>query len=60
MAGTHGPALPTGSLIGSVAAVTNFSGNETKVNFDYENLTEMVEFARKLAVDKAGQERISR
>ena len=43
--------------IGSVAAVTNFSGNETKINFDYENVTEMVEFARKVAVDKAGQER---
>jgi polysaccharide pyruvyl transferase CsaB len=41
--------------IGSVAAVTNFSGNETKVNFDYGNVLEMEKFALALAHDKAGQ-----
>jgi polysaccharide pyruvyl transferase CsaB len=42
--------------IGAVAAVTNFSGNETKINFDYDNVIEMHDFARKVAVERAGQE----
>ena len=41
--------------IGSVAAVTNFSGNETKINFDYSNVLEMEKFALALADEKAGQ-----
>jgi polysaccharide pyruvyl transferase CsaB len=41
--------------IGSVAAVTNFSGNETKVNVDYINVLEMEEFALTLAAEKAGE-----
>ncbi len=41
--------------IGSVAAVTNFSGNETKINFDYSNVLQMETFAQALANEKAGQ-----
>ena len=41
--------------IGSVAAVTNFSGNETKINFDYSNVLQMEKFALALASEKAGQ-----
>ncbi len=41
--------------IGSVAAVTNFSGNETKINFDYSNVLQMEKFAMALASEKAGQ-----
>jgi GT2 family glycosyltransferase len=41
--------------IGSVAAVTNFSGNETKINFDYGDVLEMEKFALALAQEKAGQ-----
>jgi GT2 family glycosyltransferase len=41
--------------IGSVAAVTNFSGNETKINFEYGNVLEMEEFALALTREKAGQ-----
>ena len=41
--------------IGSVAAVTNFSGNETKINFDYTDVVEMEKFALALARKKAGQ-----
>ncbi len=41
--------------IGLVAPVTNYSGNETKINADYGNLTEMEEFAQELARAKTGQ-----
>ena len=41
--------------IGQVAAVTNFSGNETKVHFSYSNAVEMLEFASELAYNKAGE-----
>ncbi len=41
--------------VGAVAAVTNFSGNETKINFDYENVLEMEKFALRIASEKAGQ-----
>ena len=40
--------------LGAVAAVTNFSGNETKINIDYRGVGEMLDFARKLATEKAG------
>lgn len=40
--------------IGAVAAVTNFSGNETKINVDYQGVAEMIDFARALAQEKAG------
>lgn len=39
--------------VGAVAAVTNFSGNETKVNFDYADLLGMENFAKSLAADWA-------
>jgi polysaccharide pyruvyl transferase CsaB len=35
--------------VGAVAAVTNFSGNETKVNFEYSNAEEMETFALRRA-----------
>jgi polysaccharide pyruvyl transferase CsaB len=38
---------------GAVAAVTNFSGNETKVSFEYGNSSEMEQFALDLSVKKA-------
>jgi GT2 family glycosyltransferase/glycosyltransferase involved in cell wall biosynthesis len=41
--------------IGAVAAVTNFSGNETKIRFDYHNSAEMEAFATDLAFRKANQ-----
>jgi polysaccharide pyruvyl transferase CsaB len=41
--------------IGQVAAVTNFSGNETKINVSYSNATEMLEFASEVATSRAGQ-----
>ena len=41
--------------VGAVAAVTNFSGNETKINFDYENVLEMEKFALRVAMEKQGQ-----
>jgi len=41
--------------IGAVAAVTNFSGNESKINFDYSNVLQMEKFAQTLAYEKAGQ-----
>jgi polysaccharide pyruvyl transferase CsaB len=40
---------------GAVAAVTNFSGNETKISFEYRNSSEMEKFALDLAVKKASQ-----
>jgi hypothetical protein len=40
---------------GAVAAVTNFSGNETKISFSYGNSREMEKFAADLAFDKANQ-----
>ena len=40
---------------GAVAAVTNFSGNETKVNFAYRDVGEMENFALARAEDKAGE-----
>jgi hypothetical protein len=43
--------------IGAVAAVTNFSGNETKINFDYGDLLGMETFAKKLAAEWKGQAR---
>lgn len=42
-------------LIGAVAAMTNFSGNETKLNISYENVVDMQKFAVSLAKEKAGQ-----
>lgn len=42
------------ATVGAVAAVTNFSGNETKINVDYHGVAEMLDFARKLATEKAG------
>ena len=41
--------------IGAVAAVTNFSGNETKIKVDYGNVTEMHKFAMDLAAEKQNQ-----
>ncbi|MEO8130924.1 MAG: glycosyltransferase, partial [Bryobacteraceae bacterium] len=41
--------------IGAVASVTNFSGNESKINFDYSNVLQMEKFAQALANEKAGQ-----
>jgi polysaccharide pyruvyl transferase CsaB len=43
------------STTGAVAAVTNFSGNETKIKIDYGNVTEMHKFAMQLAVEKRNQ-----
>lgn len=40
---------------GAVAAVTNFSGNETKISFSYSNSAEMEKFAVDLAFEKANQ-----
>jgi len=40
---------------GAVAAVTNFSGNETKISFEYLNSSEMEQFALDLSVKKARQ-----
>ena len=40
---------------GAVAAVTNFSGNETKIRFEYGNSVEMENFAFDLWVEKATQ-----
>ncbi len=42
-------------LIGAVVAVTNFSGNETKVNFDYLDQAGMEHFASKLASERHGE-----
>jgi GT2 family glycosyltransferase len=41
--------------IGAVAAVTNFSGNESKINVDYHNIAEMQAFALELAEERAGE-----
>ena len=41
--------------VGAVAAVTNFSGNETKINFDYGDLLGMEAFAKTLAAERKGQ-----
>ncbi len=41
--------------VGAVAAVTNFSGNETKIQFRYSNVLEMQRFALELAATKANQ-----
>jgi len=61
--------LPSGSLlrliktlerepsVGMVAPVTNFSGNETRVSTNYQNVTEMEAFAATLAVEQANQMR---
>jgi polysaccharide pyruvyl transferase CsaB len=43
--------------VGAVAAVTNFSGNETKINFDYGDLLGMEAFAKTLAAERNGQAR---
>ena len=40
---------------GAVAAVTNFSGNETKISFSYANSSEMEKFAGDLSFEKANQ-----
>ncbi len=40
---------------GAVAAVTNFSGNETKIRFEYGNSVEMEKFALDLWAEKASQ-----
>jgi GT2 family glycosyltransferase len=45
------------SAIGAVAAVTNFSGNETKINTDYRDVLEMQNFASELAVKHDGEAR---
>lgn len=61
--------LPSGSLlrlikvlerepsVGMVAPVTNFSGNETRVSTNYQNVTEMEAFAATLAVERVNQTR---
>lgn len=41
--------------IGMVAPVTNFSGNETRVNANYKNAAEMEAFAERLAAVKWGE-----
>jgi GT2 family glycosyltransferase/SAM-dependent methyltransferase len=38
--------------VGAVAPVTNFSGNETKIDYRYTNLAEMEEFALDLAEER--------
>jgi len=43
--------------LGAVAAVTNFSGNETKINFDYGDLLGMEHFAKTLAAEWPGHAR---
>jgi hypothetical protein len=43
--------------LGLTAPVTNFSGNETKIDFDYRNQIQMEEFARRIATERAGQTR---
>lgn len=48
-------ALGTDPAIGMVAPVTNFSGNETKVNTSYRSLRQMEHFAAGLARDKRGE-----
>ncbi len=45
----------TGKEVGAVAAVTNFSGNETKVSFAYRDVLEMERFALQRAADHAGE-----
>jgi GT2 family glycosyltransferase len=40
--------------VGAVAPVTNFSGNETRIETDYRNRTEMEHFALRLAREKFG------
>jgi len=47
--------LETARDIGAVAAVTNFSGNETKVSFAYRDVLEMEKFARQRAANHAGE-----
>src|ERR1035441_4460719 len=39
---------------GIAAPVTNFSGNETKIDFDYVDVTTMEEFAHSIAARQAG------
>jgi GT2 family glycosyltransferase/2-polyprenyl-3-methyl-5-hydroxy-6-metoxy-1,4-benzoquinol methylase/glycosyltransferase involved in cell wall biosynthesis len=41
--------------VGLVGPVTNFSGNETKVNVDYHNLAEMEGFAARVARENYGR-----
>lgn len=43
------------SGIGLLAPVTNYSGNETKINADYANFAEMENFAENLARTKIGE-----
>jgi GT2 family glycosyltransferase/SAM-dependent methyltransferase len=47
--------LETDPGIGMVAPVTNFSGNETKVNADYMWLSEMEEFAAERRAARSGE-----
>lgn len=42
---------------GAVAALTNFSGNETKINTDYRDVLEMQNFAMDLAAKHYGEAR---
>lgn len=41
--------------VGAVAAVTNFSGNESKINTSYTNVVEMLEFAQEVAKQHDGE-----
>jgi GT2 family glycosyltransferase len=41
--------------VGAVAAVTNFSGNESKINTDYTNVVEMFSFANEIARERMGK-----
>jgi polysaccharide pyruvyl transferase CsaB len=43
--------------LGALAAVTNFSGNETKIDFRYSNAAEMERFALELAGSRRGERR---
>ncbi len=47
--------LQTDPAAGVAAPVTNYSGNETKINFHYRDLSSLEEFARTLAIHRAGE-----
>ena len=55
MAREADPAARERSATGMVAPVTNFSGNETKINTDYRSLADMEEFAAELAQVRRGE-----
>lgn len=47
--------LETTPMVGAVTSLTNFSGNETKVNCEYRDVDGMERFAARLAFEHRGQ-----